>query len=118
MPSRDEREQVEKTTQVSHDSDQIMDAADPIFVPYPDECPKSDFGPWLLVSRRRGSAWGRGGGASRASHVTPRTADGVEGDYTDDMPEVLDVGGHPLSMPFATPHIPISPNITTFKIPL
>lgn len=83
MPSRDEREQVEKTTQVSHDSDQIMDAADPIFVPYPDECPESDFGPWLLVSRRCGSAWGRGGGASRASHVTPRTTDGVEGDYTE-----------------------------------
>lgn len=30
--------------------------------------PDSDFGPWLLVSRRRGSTRGRGSG-TRATHV-------------------------------------------------
>lgn len=68
-------------TLVSGGDDQIMD----IFDPVPDrplsettettaQSPiDSDYGPWLLVTRRRGSARGRGGG-TRASRVTPSDA--------------------------------------------
>lgn len=66
---------------VSHDTDQRMDISDPVSVPGANvslsdltlNLPETDYGPWLLVSHRRGSARGCGDGA-RAAHVTPSTA--------------------------------------------
>ncbi|XP_039133799.1 uncharacterized protein LOC120270802 [Dioscorea cayenensis subsp. rotundata] len=83
LPSRDDRVPVERTSQVSHDADQLMDTSDPIFVPSPEDNLESDFGPWLLVSRRRGRARCHGGGVMRAPHVTPRTTAGVEAKITE-----------------------------------
>lgn len=60
------------------DQDQRMDDDPPLDRPSLESLEKivqnpsdSDYGPWLLVSRRRGSARGRGGG-TRATHVTRR----------------------------------------------
>lgn len=64
---------------VSVVQDQRMDDSDPPpACPLPEslenETPESDYGPWLLVSRRRGGTRGRGGGA-RASRVTQGCAE-------------------------------------------
>lgn len=60
-----------------------MDSADPIFVHGTDDNPEMKFGPWLLVSRRRGRARGRGGGTGRAAHVTLRSAAGPDTEDTE-----------------------------------
>ncbi|XP_039126486.1 uncharacterized protein LOC120262446 [Dioscorea cayenensis subsp. rotundata] len=83
LPSHEERLPVERAIQVSHDANQRRDTSDPIFVPCSEDKLETDFGPRLLVSRWRGRARGRGGGAVHATHVTPRTTAGSDTEFTE-----------------------------------
>lgn len=79
LPVRVTRMSVEGSNQVSLGMDQCMDISDPPTHTSHDGgsskqyLPEMEYGPWLVVSRRRGRARGREGGA-RATHVTTRTA--------------------------------------------
>lgn len=74
MPDCRVRSQVEGSNQVSESMDHVMNSSEtPNVMTSVPPVPESHYGPWLLVSRRRGGSRGRGGGP-RASHVTLRNA--------------------------------------------
>lgn len=82
LPFRDKQQQVVGPSQVPPDVDQPMESndtheSDPLPMSDPHDPfqtpPETDYGPWLLVSRRRGRSRGRGG-ITRASYVTARAA--------------------------------------------
>lgn len=83
LPSHDKRLPIERTTHVSHDVNHCMDISDPIFVLGTEDNPETDFGPWLLISRRRSRARGYGCGVGCANHMTSRTAAGLDAKVTE-----------------------------------